>query len=201
MKTDSAERDSDQSSVSSEDSWIFKFVSAKENRCLARLQDSFLQDKFNYYGIKEKLSSFDESYLAIVDKAGSTDAEAEAMLYYLIHQRYIMTKPGLEDIMGKVLNRDFGTCYRIGCRDVPFIPIGVSNELKKSKTKLYCYNCGNLYEPRSSIKRLDGAAWGTSFAHLLIMMYPYHFEKIKTEPYVPRIFGFQIAEPEDCDSS
>lgn len=201
MKTESAENDSEDMSTSYDDCWVVKFISKNENRYLARISESFLQDRFNFYGMKEKIEDFDTAYQAILDKGEGGIPDTEAVVYYLAHQRYIYTKTGLDSILDRVLDREFGTCHKIGCHDIPYIPIGLSNEPRKSGTKAFCYNCESLYEPRSSLRRLDGSAWGSSFAHFLILSFPYHFEKKMIEPYVPRIFGFQIAEPEDNDSA
>lgn len=201
MKTDSAENDSEATSLSYDDKWLTRFMEKKENKSLCKIHEAFLQDRFNFFGLKEKIEDFEDAYQAIQDKRERSNSETEAAVYYLAHQRYIYTNTGLEDILDKVLNREFGMCYRIGCREIPLIPIGISNEPRKSRTKVYCYNCNNLYEPRGSIKYLDGSAWGTGFAHFFILAYPYHFEKKAYEPYVPRIFGFQIAEPDDYDSA
>lgn len=201
MKTESTDNEACDSTINDDESWIFKFISIQEHKHLARIQDHFLEDRFNFYGLREKINEYENAYYAILDNGPSTDIINESNLYYLAHQRYITTKAGLEDIMGKVLNRDYGTCCRVECKDMPLIPTGMSNELKKSKTKLYCFNCRGLYEPRGSIKRLDGSAWGIGFAHLLILIYPYHFERKKTEPYVPKIYGFKVLETDDCDSS
>lgn len=193
--------DSDDTSKSYEDSWIVRFMTDKKNGYLDRIPDFFLQDRFNLYGLKEKIEDFEDAYQAIQDRKESINYDTESTVYFLIHQRYVCSKQGMETILERVLNWEYGTCSRIGCRDVPYIPIGLSNEPRKSSTKLFCYNCSGLYEPRGSLKKLDGCAWGTGFAHFLILSFSYHFEKKAAEQYVPRVFGFQIAEPDEYDSS
>lgn len=176
-------------------------MNKRQNRYLERIQDSFLQDKFNFYGLKEKIESFDDAYLAILDQGPSRNFPAESILYLLAHQRYIFTKTGADNVLDRVLNRDYGTCPRYGCKDIPLIPIGLSNQIGKACTMAYCHNCNNLFEARGSLKKLDGAAWGCGFAHFLVLTYPYQFEKKPFREYVPKIFGFRVSEPEDDDSS
>ncbi|KAI5169618.1 casein kinase II subunit beta [Pancytospora epiphaga] len=200
MKTESVETDTETTSLGYEDTWTSRFMENRENRYLSGVHDGFLQDRFNLFGLKEKIEDFEEAYLAIQNKRATKCPETEAVVYYLIHQRYIYTKGGLSSIIEKVLNREYGKCHRIGCCEIPLIPIGLSNEPRKAGTKAYCYNCNNIYEPRGSLKQLDGCAWGTGFAHFLILTYPYHFAKKSYETYVPRIFGFKVAEEDDFDS-
>ncbi len=201
MSSDSMEDKFDLSEKSYEDSWIVRFFSIKKNRYLERIQDSFLQDKFNFYGLSSKVENFNEAYLSIQDISESSDFENESIVYFLAHQRYIYTKTGMENILDKVLNWEFGKCCRMGCKDIPYLPLGLSNDYGKSETKVYCYNCENIYNARGNLRKVDGSAWGTSFAHFLILSFPYHFEKKQSEKYVPRIFGFQISEVDENDSS
>lgn len=199
-----AAKDNNDTDVSSEiydDLWILKFLSKKRNRYLERIPDLFLEDKFNLFGLKEKVKTFEDSYLAILNTKPSKDFDEESKLYLYIHQRYIFTKMGAENVLDRVISLEYGSCQKHGCDDYPLIPGSISNEFGDSPTMLYCHNCGNLYESRSSLRRLDGCAWGTGFPHFLILSYPYHFEKKQSVPYVPKLFGFQISEPEDNDSN
>lgn len=201
MSSDTMENKYEFSEKSYEDTWIVRFFSIKKHRYLERIEDSFLQDNFNLYGLNEKVANFKETYMSIQDVANSNDFENESILYLYAHQRYICTKNGMENMLDKVLNFEFGRCGRKGCVDVPLVPLGLSNEYGKYETRLYCYNCENVYEARGTLRKLDGCAWGTTFAHFLILSYPYNFEKKHSEKYVPRIFGFQVGELDDYDSS
>lgn len=201
MKTDGTDPNSDDSEMTYDDMWILKFLDRRENKHLERVHDNFLCDRFNFNGIREKVKDFESAYGAIQDRHESTNLEIESTVYLLAHQRYIYTKSGLDSIFNKVLNREFGACHQYGCEDVPFVPTALSNEPKKSGTMLFCHNCESLYEPRGSLRNLDGCAWGIGFAHFLILSYPYHFEKRARKPaYTPRIFGIQLYKRDDNDS-
>lgn len=202
MRTDTGDNnDSDATMADYEDLWVLRFMNQRQNRYLERIQDFFIQDRFNLHGLKEKIEGFEDAYLAIQDKKPSRDFEREGIVYLLAHQRYIYTKVGADNVLDRVLNREYGICPRYGCKDISLVPIGLSNDVGKHGTMTYCHNCGNLFEPRGSLRKLDGCAWGNGFAHFLILSYPYHFEKKTAEPYIPRIFGFQIAKSEDNDSA
>ena len=201
MKAELPDSDSSNGESSYDDLWIVKFLNQKENKYLERIQDNFLCDRFNFYGFKEKIDKFEQAYSAIQDMEESTDPFTESVVYLLAHQRYIYTKAGLDSILNRVLNREYGTCSKYGCEGVPFIPTGLTNEPNKMKTKVFCQNCNTLYEPRGSLRNLDGCAWGIGYAHFLILTYPYNFEKKKEVIYVPRVFGFQLHRRDNNDSN
>lgn len=176
--------------------WILRFMNERENRYLEIIQDFFMNDGFNLFGLKEKVENFEEAYRAIKNMAKSKISEAEKITYLLLHQRYIFSKIGSDSILDRILNKEYGTCQRYGCENIPLIPNGISSEHGIHGSMVYCYNCCNMYEPKSSLKKLDGCAWGPGFAHYLIISYPSHFEKKKNFKYQPRLFGFKIYNPE-----
>merc|ERR1712232_970908 len=89
----------------------------------------------------------------------------------------------------------YGTCPLAQCEAInqAVLPIGMSDLLRQSAAKVFCPHCQEIYFPKSSrLECLDGAYFGTSFAHLFLLTYqhlmPIHFPA----PYVPRIYGFKI---------
>lgn len=82
-------------------------------------------------------------------------------------------------MLERVLQHFYGECRRMGCGDIPLIPVGLSNNPKISSVKLYCYNCNNVFDPDNSLSELDGCSFGSSFAHLLILTYKDKFPKKK----------------------
>jgi len=73
------------------------------------------------------------------------------------------------------------------------LPVGQSDTIKISLAKIYCPRCQDIfYPPSPKHSQLDGAYFGTTFAHLFFQVYP---ELIPPPPklsYIPRIFGFKI---------
>lgn len=59
-------------------------------------------------------------------------------------------------------------------------------------TQVFCPRCGDLYYPSGYVRACDGAFWGTTLPHLLLLGWP----ELNTEPnaqqYVPRVYGFKV---------
>merc|ERR1712176_1591130 len=59
--------------------------------------------------------------------------------------------------------------------------------------KVYCPHCREIYFPKSSrLECLDGAYFGTSFAHLFFLTYQHLVPQSMPTPFVPRIYGFKV---------
>jgi len=59
------------------------------------------------------------------------------------------------------------------CQGQPLLPIGLTDVPYEKSVKLYCGRCEDIYSPKSSRHgSIDGAYFGTSFPHLLYLVYP-----------------------------
>lgn len=132
---------------------------------------------------------------------GALDVQAR-LLYGLIHARWIVTARGLAKMvfvlsfflfwhvaytsqLEKFKRVDFGRCPRVLCQSQPLLPVGLSDIPYEKSVKLYCGRCEDVYSPKSSRHgSIDGAYFGTSFPHLLFMVYP-HLIPPKTGPVEP----------------
>jgi len=77
----------------------------------------------------------------------------------------------------------------------PVLPLGLSDVVSTGTVKIWCPRCENVYFPKSS--RLDGAYFGTTFAHLFMMQNSDLVPGAPSQTYVPRIYGFRINENAD----
>lgn len=90
------------------------------------------------------------------------------MLYGLVHQRYILTRAGLQAMVYIILrihpvsitescvqvdkyeNGVFGSCPRVYCVGCNVVPCGRSDMPGLDTVKLFCPNCNDIYGPPSS---------------------------------------------------
>lgn len=115
-------------------------------------------------------------------------------LYGLIHARWIVTARGLSKMvctknftrqisirpahfhrsqLDKYKRSDFGRCPRVLCQAQPLLPVGLTDIPYEKSVKLYCGRCEDIYSPKSTRHgSIDGAYFGTSFPHLLFLVYP-----------------------------
>ena len=99
--------------------------------------------------------------------------------------------------MGAMLEKykavHFGRCPRVFCGGQPALPVGQGDLPRTHTVKLFCSKCKDIFYPRSSRQaNIDGAYFGTTFAHLFLHT---HWDLVPEPPtatYVPRIFGFKI---------
>jgi casein kinase II subunit beta len=74
-----------------------------------------------------------------------------AMLYGLIHQRYLVTRNGL-----RVMAERY-SCPRFYCYKCPVIPCGRYDQVARESIRLYCPSCMDLYCPPNPIfQNVDG---------------------------------------------
>lgn len=94
------------------------------------------------------------------------------LLYGLIHQRYIITRQGMQQMVEKFESGHFGMCPRVYCNSQFTLPCGRSDLPGLDTVKLFCPNCLDTYTPPSSrFHGIDGAFFGTTFPHLLLQCY------------------------------
>jgi hypothetical protein len=144
---------------------------------------------------------------------------ATEALYLLLHQRFILSPRGMDMVRRRFVasckyqDPIFGRCPLSTCRGMPLLPIGESDHYSSTsrdgdktdivscfdaRAKRYCASCQLVFYFWDS--QVDGCAWGTSFCHLFLLIFP---EILGTrspigtssdpEPrHVPRIYGFEL---------
>ena len=195
--------------------WIQEFLEDPKARYFVKIDEDFIANSFNLYGLKACV----KNYALACDMIRrdrfpnredtpvtreSVHAQAE-ILYGLLHARFILTKPGLHLMMEKYQREEFQTCPRVYCRGRQCLPYGVSDELGKETLKMYCPSCCDVYNVTApELSDVDGAYFGPSWIHMFLHRYRQIIPKDQARVYVPKIFGFRIchaSDAEDCSDS
>lgn len=73
----------------------------------------------------------------------------------------------------KYRRADFGRCPRVYCYQQALLPVGLSDTPYIKAVKLYCPRCEDIYSPKSNRHgSIDGVYFGTTFPHMMFMVYP-----------------------------
>lgn len=183
-----------ESSSGSED-WVNVFFKTFTKQLLARVDQSYISDSFNLFGLSEEVSEYEKTIRVLRGEKDASNMEKESALYFMVHQRYILTKQGLE-AMGRIISKGvFGGCVRVSCRGYPLLPIGSSIQPGVTNAKLFCNCCKDVYESFGDLAKIDGCAFGPTFPNLFVLMHKQMFpRRDRHRKHVPRIFGFRIQE-------
>lgn len=198
---DDDEDDEEETSADSEGGWIQWFCRLEGHEFFCEVDEEYIRDAFNLYGLKSKLENFDKAMEMVlgVELPDEEDLmESEIMdlyrdatdLYGLIHARFILSPKGLQQMKEKYLQCCFGACPRVGCNKQRVLPVGLSDELRTHRVRVYCTKCQECYEARGT--GIDGAFFGTSFPAIFLQTYPSFVSLEIPQPFFPKIFGFKI---------
>ena len=95
------------------------------------------------------------------------------MLYGLIHQRFICSRAGIQQMCEKYELAHFGVCPRTFCEGVRTLPVGLSDVPGEDTVKLFCPSCLDVYvPPNSRFQTVDGAFFGRTFGALFLLTFP-----------------------------
>lgn len=105
------------------------------------------------------------------------------MLYGLIHQRFICSRAGIQQMSEKYELGHFGCCPRTHCEQARTLPVGLSDIPGEDTVKLFCPSCLDVYvPPNSRFQTVDGAFFGRTFGSLFLLTFPeYDLTKRGTE--------------------
>ncbi|XP_010531689.1 PREDICTED: putative casein kinase II subunit beta-4 isoform X2 [Tarenaya hassleriana] len=195
--------DSAGDSDSDSDPWIPWFCSRLGNEFFCQVDVDYIKDDFNRFNLSPQVPHYRDALSMILDeKPGGvaiTDErvkKAAKKLYGLIHARYILTKEGLDAMLEKFKHFEFERCPRYCCYGQACLPVGLSDLPGKNTVKIYCPQCKDIYSPASPQDkyraRVDGAYFGTTFAHVFLMTYEELNPKKEPQRYIPRIFGYKV---------
>lgn len=95
------------------------------------------------------------------------------MLYGLIHQRFICSRAGIQQMSEKYELAHFGVCPRTNCEGTRTLPVGLSDVPGEDTVKLFCPSCSDVYvPPNSRFQTVDGAFFGRTFGALFLLTFP-----------------------------
>jgi casein kinase II subunit beta len=212
-----------------EESWVSWFVNLRGHDFFCEVDEDYIQDDFNLTGLGAVVPYYDYALDMMLDVEVSMDSlteeqqelveSATAVLYGLIHARYILTSRGMQRMVSlsssglpttpslprltsrlpphkqyeKYQAMDFGRCPRVFCQGQPVLPIGLSDLPQNYTVNVFCPRCHEIFHPKSSKQgSLDGAYFGTTFAHLFLLSHPELVMPKAQQTYIPRIYGFKI---------
>jgi casein kinase II subunit beta len=185
--------------------WLETFLSRPSSRLFIRVDEDFLLNRFNRYGLHSKLSQFDLAFDLLRSRVSnyfnpSKDIpfhviESQAIiLYAYLHARFLTTQEGLELMREKY--ESFQVCPRLFCRDTRCLPYGVNDDFGSDPAAWFCPSCGDLYRiQEAEIASVDAAFFGGTWVHLFVKVYPEVVLREARKVYVPKIFGFRIYNP------
>jgi casein kinase II subunit beta len=114
----------------------------------------------------------DRRHARVASDLSDIESSAE-LLYGLIHQRYITSRPGIQQMLEKYEMQHFGVCPRVNCNGCKVLPVGRSDTPGQETVKLFCPGCMDIYTPPNSrFHSVDGAFFGTTFGCLFFMTFP-----------------------------
>ena len=161
-------------------SWMESFIDVPKRKWFSHVPYSFMEDDFNLYGLNKLFPNYDLALDIILDSAPqkyidlAQDEQSPlgievAQLYFLIHQRYLQSDPGLDSVRARYDRCIYGKCPREKCHEHPLLPIGKSSKLGISTCWAYCPCCQEIYFPQDTrMNNFDGAAFGSSLAPLFM---------------------------------
>jgi len=199
----SLDESDDEEEFSGDSGWIPWFCGLKGNEFFAEVDEEYVRDNFNLYGLRGRFQFYDHALEMIIsgespDEDDLADSEFLEIyrdatdLYGLIHARYIASPRGLQVMREKFVKGNFGVCPRVLCERQHALPIGMSEELRSQQVKIFCPKCEQVYSPKSKYKELDGAYFGTSFPQIFLQSYPNLMPLDSPKPFAPRVFGFKL---------
>eukprot|EP00904_Undaria_pinnatifida_P006635 jgi/Undpi1/3100/HiC_scaffold_15.g06474.m1 len=190
-----------------ETSWIQEFCRTPGNEFFAEVPESFIRENMNLIDIGRgvEIPYFKEALGVLLGerrinvrvhgdagRKASIVQSSAALLYGLIHARFVVSHQGLNVVLKKFSKAGYGRCPRVYCQGQAVLPVGETDRPLQNSVKVFCPRCGDLFFPSPHVRACDGAFWGTTLPHLLLLGWP----ELRTTPspskYVPRAYGFKV---------
>lgn len=177
-------------------SWVEKFLSQPEGQFFVKIDTDFITETATKKFISEKFQNTQEivDYICSNHKQTNPNLDQQArVLYGLVHQYYLLTDDGINQMIEKQKGGLFPKCPRTLCHSFTCVPVGSGTELK-SQVRLFCPNCTDFYEFRVP-EGLDGAYFGPDWVHFMMNKFPDVAPEEPPETFIPRVFGYKVHIP------
>ena len=193
----------------SESPWVDAFCGRYGSEVFVKVPPTFFRDPVvanSLYALVDESEVFEEA-LKFLGGAPSrldmSDVEHQRIcerLYQAVHVRFVTSSEGLLQLRSLVEVGRFGDCPRVLCRGQKLLPVGLHDKFGVSSVKGFCPLCCEVYHAHSRHSSVDGAAFGTSLPHLLLLRHPQLRPVRVLEDYSPRIFGFRVRQQQESVS-
>lgn len=183
------------------ETWLDRFLALPASRWFCTIPDEFLLNDNYMTGLSELVPRY-ELALSILrgleDDVSAGDEELAnslVSLFFLIHQRYIVTEPGLRAMYQKFQSGIFGHCPRRACAGQRVVAAGANDRPGHSFCCVFCPLCNEIYYVRDALMRdVDGSAFGTTFGPLFFRRFPGLSPLGPPQRPEMRCMGFKIHE-------
>lgn len=182
--------------------WVDWFFKLSIGKYFVRIDNDYLNDSFNIYGMREKIerNGFDFKTILKLVRGEYTHGiphelnECAIQLYGLIHARYLMTKNGTELLLKNYLSGVYGKCPNFNCQ-FKCLPYGIDSDPGNSCLLMYCPKCHDVYYSNHvDCMHIDGSAFYSSY----LVPFEHEYPIIRGLELPPKpqlkLFGFKIEE-------
>ena len=104
--------------------WISTHIRSYENKFLCEVDEWYIRDDFNLYGLQPYFDYYEDALKIILSEKNIEDYDRKIqnniyleckLLYGMIHARYILTSHGIKKMFAKYKQNEFGFCPRALC--------------------------------------------------------------------------------------
>ena len=196
------EEDSDQySDYQFPSDWISDYCFNEGIDCFADIPEQFMKNDENFSGLEMLVPHYEIALKLLrgeIKEKVAYDEEIDLsilMLFSFIHQRYVVTREGLEDIFDNYQAGYYGQCPRLACKGQHMLPHGVSADYNVGHLMVFCPCCKDLYFPANpALRKIDGCAFGPEFVPNFVKAY---YNRMGVKPcnnFKFTVKGFKLSE-------
>lgn len=192
------------------ETWVDNFLKTKIGSYFVRIDQNYIKDQFNSYGLKAEIENFKAAYDRIQgkykppnpDDPRSAELERSAYhLYGLLHKRYIQSQQGCKELYEHYKNGVYGKCPLVSCNGSHCLPYGITEQHKRAFLCVYCPCCHEVYIADAPMDSIDGAYFGHSYLMVFIHSFRDKLPLERPNPPKLRLFGFKIEDPQPTEES